>query len=224
MAIKQPKPQPGYQLRHRLTGAVIIVTFTVVIIPFLLHSPSPENGSQISDDSDTITKQDGLTESQVPISHIEPLIIELDKAQSQSEELVGSAPSSAASQGDQQNRQGNDQPFQPDDRTGQQAAVTTTADTVQQAAVTTTTDPVQQTGQAWFVRVGTYVNIKNINSISKLLADNGFEARHTEVQTSNAKAVRVWLGPYYDREKAEQARFQAKNLTNEKVYVTEQAP
>ncbi len=212
MAIKQPKPQPGYQLKYRLTGAVIIVTFAVVIIPFLLHSPPPGNGGQISDDSDTITDQDGLTESQIAISHTEPLITEPDKAQSQPEERVGSAPSSVAGQGDQQSGQGNDQPFQPDDRTGQQAAAPPT------------TDPVQQTGRAWFVRVGTYANIKNINSISKLLAENGFEARHTEVQTSNAKAVRVWLGPYYDREKAEQARLQIKTLTNEKVYVTEQAP
>lgn len=212
MAIKQPKPQPGYQLKHRLTGAVIIVTFAVVIIPFLLHSPPPGNGSQISDDSGTITGQDGLTESQVSISHTEPLIIEPDKAQSQSEELVGSTVSSVAGQGDRQSGQGNDQPFQPEDRTGQQATAPPTADSV------------QQTGQAWFVRVGTYANIKNIDSISKLLAENGFEARHTEVQTSNAKAVRVWLGPYYGREKAEQARLRIKTLINEKVYVTEQAP
>ena len=214
MAIKQPKPQPGYQLRHRLTGAVIIVTLAVVIIPFLLPLHSPENGDQSSDGSDTITEQDIRTESQVPISNIEPLVVEPDRPQSQSEGRVGPALSSVASQSDQQNKRGDDQPFQPDDRTGQG----------QRVAATTTDDTVQQAGQAWFVRVGTYANIKNINSISKLLADNGFEARHTEVQTSNAKAVRVWLGPYYDREKAGQARLQARTLTNEKVYVTKQAP
>ncbi len=214
MAIKQPKPQPGYQLRHRLTGAIIIVTFAVVVIPFLLHSPAPEEGSQAGDDSDTITEPDGLTESRAPASPVEPLIIEPDKAQSQSEEPVDSVSPSAASQGDRQDQQGrhDDQPEPEDDRAGQQAAVTTTADTI------------PETGQAWFVRVGTYVNIKNVNSISKLLADNGFEARHTEVQTTNAKAVRVWLGPYYDPEEAEQARLQARILTHEKVYVTEQAP
>ena len=67
MAIKQPKPQPEYKLSHRLTGTVIIVTFAVVIIPILLHLPSTESGPQSSDDSDTITEQGSLTESQEPI-------------------------------------------------------------------------------------------------------------------------------------------------------------
>ncbi len=201
MVIKQPKPQPGYQLRHRLTGAVIIVTVAVVIIPLLLHSPEPGQGVQVGDDGDLITEADDLTESEALISPIEPLITEPDEAQSPPEESVASTPESVVSE--------DDQPESDDGR-------------IEQAAVSPTT--VQQTGKALYVRVGTYVNIKNVNSISELLADNGFEARHTEVQTTNAKAVRVWLGPYYDPEKAEQARLQARALTHEKVYVTEQAP
>ncbi len=175
MAIKQPKPQPGYQLRHRLTGAVIIVTFAVVIIPYLLHSPAPAESEPIGDDMDSVVIEPGdpvVIEPPVPV---EPPVTEPDQAQPPAEELTAPAPA-------------------------------------------------PQPGPVWFVRVGTYGSIRNVNTISKLLEDNGFEARHTEVQTNNAKAVRVWLGPYHDREKAEQARLQARALTHEKVYVTDQAP
>lgn len=204
MAIKQPKPQPEYKLSHRLTGTVIIVTLAVVIIPILLHLPSTESGLQSSDDSDTITEQGSLTESQEPILKNEPLVTGSDKAQSQPDDSASSATSSATSE--------SDQPKQNDSSSGQQAAVVMTADTD------------QQTGQPWIVRVGTYAKIENVNSISKLLADNGFEAQHTEVQTSLGKAVRVWTGPYYGRELAEKASLQLKTLTNEKVYVTRQTP
>jgi len=167
MAIKQPKPQPGYQLRHRLTGAVIIVTFAVVIIPYLLHSSVPPEGEPIGDDMGSVVIE--------PPTLIEPPVTEPDQAQPPPEELTAAAPAAPS-------------------------------------------------GPVWFVRVGTYGSIRNVNTISKLLEDNGFEAHHTEVQTNNAKAVRVWLGPYSDRAKAEQARLQARALTHEKVYVTDQAP
>ncbi len=175
MAIKQPKPQSGYQFRHRLAGAVIIVTVAVVTIPFLLHSPAPEKGDEpIGDNLDAETEADDMTASEALVSG-EPVTTSLDEAQPLSEELA-------------------------------------------------TAVPVLPTGPAWFVRVGTYANKENVRAISKLLEDHGFEARYTEVPTNNTQAVRVWLGPYHDLAKAEQARLQARALTHEKVYVTDQAP
>ncbi len=203
MAIKQTKPQPGYALRYRLTGAVVIVTFIVVVTPLLL--PSPEKGAPIGDHGNAASGQDGLAES----PPAEPATaIDTGKTRPQS----GQQATFAVSREDRESGQGNERPRPGGDRTGQQAAVAPAAGSTAPG------------GQAWFVRVGTYVNIRNVDSISKLLADHGLDVRHTEVQTSSATGVRVWLGPYYDREKAEQARLQAKNLTHEKVYVTEQAP
>ena len=181
MAIKPAKPQPGYALKYRLTGATIIVTGIVVIIPFLLSVP--DNAP-----------------APLPVAQVQP------------QQSVVSAPLSTVGQSDGDSRRRNAQP-QAKEPAGEQ-----------QAVVTTTADPAQPTGPAWFVRVGTYVNNKNVDAISKLLADNGLEARHTEVQTANAKAVRVWLGPYYDQEEAEQVRLRAKALTHEKVLVTERNP
>lgn len=72
----------------------------------------------------------------------------------------------------------------------------------------------------WAVRVGTFSKKSNVDSVSSLLKDSGFNAHHSKVNTNLGKATRIWLGPYSDKATAEKVSVRLKALTGEKGYVT----
>lgn len=208
MAIKQPKPQPEYQLKHRLAGAAIIVSFAVLIIPLLLKEPPIENTGDIN----TVSEET----NGAFVSKIQPLITDSPVG---AEPQQGEETEPALPDVDQDVDQSADQEHQQDSSATQQGQLVMTVDAEQETASPEAENEAAGV-QVWVVRVGTFTKIENVNSLSTLLESSGFEAKHTKVQTALGQATRVWLGPYPKKELAEKISAQLKILTGEKGYVT----
>lgn len=73
----------------------------------------------------------------------------------------------------------------------------------------------------WTVQVGTFSEQANADSLSAVLAGNGFTAHKTAL---GGNATRIWLGPYAKKETAGEVSRRLQALTGEKGFVTKHAP
>lgn len=169
MKLKHAVPaKPEYQLRHRLTGAVILVTLAVVVIPLLLSEHNLPARQYA-----TPTTQSTETTYRAPI---EPATDTKTKS-ANGESKLGKTKESATSP------------------------------------------------SGWGVRVGTFSERKNADSVSALLVKNGFKVQKTRVKTAAGKdATRIWLGPYAQQKTANTISDRIKALIGEHGFVIKHQP
>jgi len=60
----------------------------------------------------------------------------------------------------------------------------------------------EQTGETWLVRIGTFSQTENAQRVIDDLKAKGFKPETGAIATSKGKAMRVWLGPFPDRDHA----------------------
>ena len=231
-----------YELKHRLTGAAIIVVVAVLVIPLLLKEPNIEASidSQITSTNDEQSFK----------SKIEPLNLgnikmsrkadEPDKADQSNKAnnsnkneakpaLLKSDTDSIADNQLNKSSKGSDSEIQfsesknKNKEAKQQKSAVVLTKAEQPKANDVNSEEPTQAKSGWSVRVGTFSKTENVESVSNLLNNSGFNARLTKVQTTLGEATRVWLGPYAKKETAEKVSIRLKSLTGEKGYVTKHA-
>ncbi len=224
------KPKPAYELKHRITGAVIIVLVAILVIPLLLSEPALEASYESGDESQSTTKTfrsrivplnisnvNGNTDSDSAVTGLDTTVIKDSKpALLDLTKPENSAPA---------NPEGN----------SQKQIETTTVVMTQKSAGSDQKNPKKstkkpdsnQTGateaqiqQGWVVRVGTFSKEANVVSVSILLTNSGLKPRTTAVSTSLGNSTRVWLGPYAKKQTADEVSARLKSLIGEKGYVT----
>ncbi len=223
-------PVPEYELKHRLTGAIIMVMLAVVVIPLLLSQPSLEannDGLQTQQSgnktfrSKIVRNVDDIEQSEtIVIDDSRPALLDLTKsqpAQQKSEEsstktalVMTQEPTTAATTNTSQSLENQKKPKQ------EQAPPATNEKQPEKVAKI----PEEQDLEGWVVRVGTFSKKANVDSISSMLTNSGFKPKTTSVSTSLGPSTRVWLGPYAKRETADKISDRLKSLTGEKGYVT----
>ncbi len=219
------KAEPVYEMKHRLVGAALMVGVAVLIIPFLLKDPG------IEANVDVVTTSSNQSEEQTFKSKIEPLNLNniniedsgiipgKEEASDLKPALLDSGEVASNSESiDSEPEQFSEEPetsivLSPDTDTQVAAAAPETIENSEP-------ETVAEAESGWSVRVGTFSKQENVETISTLLNDSGFNARHTKVQTTLGEATRVWLGPYAEKKTAEKVSKRLKNLTGEKGYVT----
>jgi DedD protein len=238
------KQEPIYELKHRITGAIILMSAAVLIIPILLSEPGAEAKSTTRQagaaentfrsrivplDISNVNRPVGESGGELPLSTREdsrPALLDLTvKARPESPEEIAAASPSEPNQADEpapalvmtrekkdSDEEKNSSPAASPPETESKAEIRT-AD----AAPATAQQPA---GPGWVVRVGTFSRQANVESVSTLLSNSGFEPRTTPVTTSLGESTRVWLGPYAERETADRISDRLKSLTGEKGYVT----
>ncbi len=204
------KIQPQYKMKHRLTGAVIIVALAVIVISVLLKEPESQGNAKLNHHDD---------DSQTLQTTLQPLnldTVNLEQAKLQKTEVSINAASATAGR----------LVLTADKKSNSDSAFGLTAPkTIASpqppvpSAQDISADDMSQDG--WSVRVGTYADAENVDSVSALLSNHGFQARHTQVQTTLGMATRIWLGPYTRRAAAEKVSLRLKAIIGEKGYVTE---
>lgn len=101
----------------------------------------------------------------------------------------------------------------------------TPSKTVSAVDIATVAATATTSSSGWAVRVGTFSQIANINSVVKQLESHGFTAQKTRVTTAQGKqAIRIWLGPYTQRETADTISKLLKNIFGEKGFIIKHAP
>lgn len=209
--------QREYQLKHRLVGAVIMVSTAVLVIPWLLSEPTMDaniDASIAANITPPAGEQNFHSQSvpeNVPQSVTQSIPLTGDTNIKTPETATQAAPPRPALAATENTTRGAllDVDDSVDDSTGRGG----------KPAV-----PATSSG-GWAVRVGTFSKPANATAISALLADNGFTARKTTVKTAlGGNATRIWLGPYAKKETAGEVSRQLTTLIGEKGFVTKYAP
>lgn len=240
-------PKPQYELKHRLTGAGILIFTAVLVIPMLLNEPniqaSVENQTALSEQEPSFkSKIEPIDIESLNLSTLaeqpkkekkKPALVKeskVENADTTTEEADTASTESTSSQADATNTaNAQKQPKQTADEEKVVMTAATQAEKKQpekkaeEKTASETTEKIKVSKQGWTVRVGTFAKKENVSSISSLLDSNGFSTNHTEVDTTLGKATRVWLGPYENKDTAEKVSTRLKSITGEKGYVTKQS-
>jgi DedD protein len=235
------QPEPEYELKHRITGAIIMVMTAVIIIPLLLSKPAleasndstqaqnqasntfrskivPLNLSNVNENGDQTQESDVTL-----IEDSKPALLDLTKPQKADDEATPSSETQTAlvmtqeqTKSESTTETAEQQPKQEATSTSQVEETKSKAEEPKQVVKL----PEEQVSEGWVVRVGTFSKKANVESVSSLLANSGFKPKTTQVSTSLGPSTRIWLGPYAKRETADKISDRLKSLTGEKGYVT----
>jgi len=251
--------EPEYELKHRLTGAAVLVVLAVVVIPLFLSEPALEANTAVSEESASVqtfrsrivplnlnnvnggekTAQQDL--DSVEVDSRKPALLDLTLSSEKKTQAVSSdqeknkktalvMTEKSGSAADKKSKESLKKLTKPDTKIAK-PATDKSEKTTKVAAVepkketkaSNSNSAAQEEGSAssgWVVRVGTFSKQANVDSVSTLLNNSGFNPKTKSVDTSLGKSTRVWLGPYAKRETADKISSRLKSLIGEKGYVT----
>lgn len=195
------EPDIEFDPRHRIVGAIILVTLAVILLPLILDE-HPNAAIQSSDSELTVAPTVGLAGN--------PDKAEKVVVKSLSDNSASETGKPAAAQ-------------KPATRTRVVVKKIETPGSKQQtvaakpAPVATITNAKKQTIAAqhskptdsrphWSVQVGTFSNQGNVRRLRKQLEERGYSVMFKDVTLKQGTAVRVRVGPYSSRASADKAQ------------------
>lgn len=206
-----------FVLKHRLTGAAILIAFAVIVLPLLLGVPDSDNQGPAGpgDDTDTTVFHSSIT----PIGGATPA------ARMRKDGAAGKGEESAAGSTEKEAPEAavaTDSGSQP--RSGEVASA---ADASAQAqskpppAEQSSSDAGQSGEQAkaktvdrgWIVQVGVFKNPDNVKKLVAKLAKGGIDSSTQAAKTSEGDATRVFVGPFETRVEAARTKVRVKQRT-----------
>ena len=213
-----------YELKHRITGAVILMVFAVVVIPLFLSEPGLE-ANTTNVDGEGLADQKELAFQ----SRIIPLDINnVNNGAIDGESQVSLGDNDKPALVDITQKPANNVDIPANSETmanSTQIVMTSPSNTGSSTSSNQSTSnniqlPEEQNLSGWVVRVGTFSKKGNVDTVATLLTNSGFKPKATEVTTSLGKSIRVWLGPYAKKQTADKISARLKSLIGEKGYVT----
>lgn len=190
--------------RHRVVGAVILVTIAVIVLPLILdehptlESAGAKQGEVAAAGGEpasrvvvkTIVNGQALNQSTIDTKKPEPALPKTETATPVTVSQTAVAGKTVA--------------------TGKQplADVDNKKEPAKSAPVATVkkTETKESKGPHWAVQVGTFSNEGNVRRLSKQLKEHGYSVIQKNVPLKQGSGVRVRVGPYSSRAKAEQAQ------------------
>jgi DedD protein len=164
----------NFNPRHRIVGAVILVSLAVIFLPMVLDERK-QPGPAIS------------RISQIPTPNANTLVSELPPVREQSPEPRNTVHASAPAERS---------PQQPQLSSGKEVSEKTVYRPKVEDKRAETTRGAGAAEKGWFVQVGTFSNQDNAQQLADKLKLDGFNVQMENVRLANGKAVRVRVGPY----------------------------
>lgn len=212
-------------LKHRLTGAVILIGIAVAVMSLVLDSEPPRQTVDTARDSPSesfvsrISSPEESGESRVPApttmpeNPLEPLAEEAsDVIAETSRDADAEAPGGPASRPDAPESGLAIEPVL--EQHTRLPAPAPKINTVDVSPVGSDAGPqasgdsrseVASTG-SWVVRVGAFSEQSNARGIRRQLRESGYETSSASVTVNGKSMVRVWVGPFPDRKSAVRAK------------------
>ncbi|MGA8261777.1 MAG: SPOR domain-containing protein [Arenicellales bacterium] len=213
----------AFVLKHRLTGAAVLIGFAVIVLPLLLGAPGDGGGDQAPGapaDSDTTVFHSNIT----PIGGATPNA-RLQSA-TQGDDNTAKAADGQTSTGKEQETRtasaedttppatktatakddSSDAESKPDDKAGSRSGEKTQGS----PAAGTHAKSVER---GWIVQVGVFKNPDNVKKLVAKLQGSGIDSSTTGVDTSEGQATRVWVGPFETRVEAARTQVRIKRHT-----------
>lgn len=190
--------EPPFNLKYRATGAVILLSVPVLLLPWLL---SGQNGRQVIDETFLIPQPKSEF-----ISSIEPAV-DLSKTS------INPDPEISSERADQNSQE----------ETGSSTSESTTnqsGDGVGGGTQTVSDSNALSGAQAgWVVRVGVFSEPDNLKRRADLLSSNGMTSHQETIEINGRPMVRIFLGPFADLTTAERESGKAMLVTGEPAFV-----
>jgi len=204
--------RPQFNPRHRIAGAIILVSLAVIFIPMLLDESTPPAENQALTQ---IPSRDSIAaDTKVVVTPISP---------------AGEPASAALAVVDNP----------PEKPTTEKPAPITTTETAKPNTKPATvlaekkpeavasakpvaakpSDVAEKISRGWMVQVGTFANTDNADRLRDKLKGVGFAVNSETVTVQGSKAVRLRIGPYRDKTAATKAQTQLQKDLNIKGIV-----
>ncbi len=218
---------PGFELKHRITGAVILIGLGVIVLPLLLGGPVATQSEQRGDQNDSspentqvfiskITPIGGATpsapEAVPPPTDVQPSSKKTPSATAipaeplpPPNEATATKSSAAKPQVKAPRADKPEQPAPPPKPAAKPPA---------KPRQTATAGPLLERG--WVVQIGTFRKAENAKGAMVTLRQRGFKPSATTVETKLGAATRVWVGPYAQRVEAARVRARIERIIGAK--------
>lgn len=207
--------EPDFELKHRIVGAIILIGFAVVVLPWVLGGPGPVPQSQSAPGA--ATGQDATGDNtKVFVSRITPIGGATPPVLS----VTKTAPETSVSTGisGQPEKEKVEPKPAPAEEKPAAAKPPPPASKPKPPAQTAKAAPALTRG--WVVRIGTFSKPDNATRVMAELRDKGFRPSSSKVKTKIGLATRVWVGPYAKRVEAARVRTRIERVTGEKGLIT----
>jgi DedD protein len=225
MSPNPPIAESGFELKHRIVGASILIILGVVVVPMILSGTNPADNLSVTD---TVAKN---PDTKVFISKITPIAgvtPALKHETKRSPEGAKTAPKPAKPKSPATTK--------PTVKASGAELVAKAPTQTPESTVARKTDrknikpgkkptvngePIAKTytksiERGWIVRIGTFSKPENATRIMSALKTLGFKPSSERVKTSRGVLTRVWVGPYAQRVEAGRARTRIQQTTGEK--------
>lgn len=196
---------PGFELKHRIVGALILIGAGIVALPLILGSPNPDLMPEPAADEPADDP-----ETKVFVSKITPIGGSTPVIETPRTHVATRSPAARPKKREPSTAKLSEPVARP--------AATSGANVAEKGKSVATAGPVPDRG--WVVRVGTFGNPNNINRVMKDLRAQGFSPSSTPVRTKSGPATRVWVGPYAQRVDAARVRARIEQLLGTKGLIT----
>tara|TARA_R110002096_G_scaffold6305_11_gene29308 strand:- start:1315 stop:1980 length:666 start_codon:yes stop_codon:yes gene_type:complete len=190
-------------LKERIIGAVVLVTFVVLVVPIFLDGP-PQEGEVISERV-LLPGQEGQDTKTVVLDRerSEPIPV-ASGAQNTSKAPADIVPKASELAAQQPADTGSDVPAV----ANQPATAESTPEPSEpkpepKIEVRPTPPPAASTTGMWAVQLGSFSNKENAEKLAADLRKQAYAAFLSQLQTENGQLHRVRIGPQKDREAAE---------------------
>ena len=202
------EPEIEFDPRHRIVGAIVLVTLAVILLPLILDEHPNTTIASVKEDSQESQVQTTRT-ADSSASGSEKVIVKkltVDKVAAGSR-----APES-----------------QPGAKTGDSNKPVAQTQVVTKKVETATAKPAVPRAEGkpvqvaesqpskisseahWAVQVGTFSNQTNVRRLKKQLEERGFSVMFKDIKLKQGSAVRVRVGPYASRASADKAQGKIK--------------
>jgi DedD protein len=192
--------RPQFNPKHRIAGAIILVSLAVIFVPMLLD----ESGSTAENQTLTKIPERDAADTKVVIAPVVPPVPESGKTPSIEPETPAAVPEKSASVAKSETI--SPEPKIPATHTA--AVERKTDNTAKAKPVAAKPSDVDRISKGWVVQVGTFSNADNAGRLRDKLQGQGYSVNSESVTVQGNKAVRLRVGPYRDKAAASKAQAQ----------------
>ena len=178
-------------LKERITGAVVLVVFAILVVPIFLDGPSSEG--EIVSEAVTLPGQNNQDRKQ------QTIVLDQDRSQP-----VPASRTQVAPQASQQQSVPPPAGKEPEVSASQASAPASApaAEAIVAAELPDNSAKTSATGM-WAVQLGSFSAQENAEGLASTLREQGYAAFLSQVQKDSGQLHRVRIGPQKDRESAE---------------------
>jgi DedD protein len=194
--------RPQFNPKHRIAGAIILVSLAVIFVPMLLdESAAPVESQALSQIPDR-----DATDTKVVVTPVNPT----------SEPAATTTPEPPKPIADKPAPSPSTETAKPETKPAPVAAVDKPSDSPAKAkpAAAKSSDASEKISKGWIVQVGTFANTENAERLRDKLKNLGYAVNSESVTHQGSKAVRLRVGPYREKTAATKAQTQLQKELN----------